>query len=706
MRRVWSALITIAVALAEPVWETRAVDAAEKSPPGAKPSADAAASPADSVVARSDSVAAPADSVAAPADGPLAPADTAGAAAPDTLVIDVPSTYQPSAPRSKPALRPCPAVRADSLQGVSLVDAFLMPPQGPALFFDRTDLRLTGPAEWWEVMGGLPGVFALPPGYPGAVTPVSFHAHGPEGTLMAFGGRALTGGLAPVENPNPIGKGALTGAAVMRAAASHLYGPGAGGGAILFVPLVQAPDRPYTELTHMTGIFGQRGGSVTTATRWGRLGFLLDYAGSAANTWSLFHGYEAERASGRLDWVQGPWRVSLSGRTRDEHLRAFLLPDGRIDRGREGEFSLERRMGRGWFTSLRLTEHRSTVIATGERGDTERTLWRRGGEALLYRPLGGSFGGGVLIGHYLDRVDRYGLGRGFCRLEETSSFVVLRGQSRFRGIRADASIRYDRLVTGRSTLAPGITLSREIGRGSMAWVHVARTLDRAAYFHRITDYYTQLDQGIDLPRPKSQPILEGVAGSTGLTLWQRGFRGDVAVVAEGYGRITGTTPAASGRPLSCDEPEKLSWRVVHSAGGWGAVEVGPIDFGRIIGRILLGGSGYYGSTPERRRLQVEPWRYAEVHGRLSKTLFGGHLRLEGSVRGEFVGEMQTPLGDLAPQTQWIGRIDAQFLNMLLFYRVENIFSKRFLSSAWNPDLRYVPTTRQNILFGLSWVLLD
>ncbi len=623
---------------------------------------------------------------------------------PDSLVIDVPPTFQPWAPRGRPALRSEPGMKADSLFGASVIDVFLLPPEGPAVILDRTDLRLTGPAEWWEVMGDIPGVFTLPPGYPGAVTPISFHAHGPGGTLVAYGGRPLHGGLAPIENPNPVSKSALTGAAVMRTAASHLYGPGAGGGALLFIPIAQAPDRAYAEITNMTGIFGQKGGSVTASTRWGRLGAVFDYGGSGADFWSAFESHDAERYAGRVDWVRGPIRVSVAGRVRDERFRGFL--GKRVDDGREGELSVERRIGETGFASMRLTQHRSTIKAIGDLGPTYRTLRRKGGELLLSQTSTDGTGIGILAGHYWEDFRRLGLDPWICTHEETSTFVLVRAKRTVMGVRADASVRYDRLVAGQSVLAPGVTLSRDLYPGSTAWLHVARTADRIDYFHRINDFYSQVDQGIDLPRTSRQPIPTGISGSLGWKHRTGRLRAELAAVADRGDVLLPSSPETHTRPLRCGEPVGYEEETVRSVGGWGALEVGPIGLGRFIGHVWLGASGYVGSTPEERGRQLEPWRYGEIHGRLKKTFFQGDLRLEGFLRGEFLGEMRSPLGRLVPQTQWIGGVNAQIRDVLLFYRVENIFSTSFLSSAWDFEVGFVPITRQNIVFGFSWVLLD
>jgi hypothetical protein len=628
------------------------------------------------------------------------------AAQPDSVLVEVPADFRPSAVGERPMLAPRPGFKADSLFGLSAIASFLLPPEGPALVFDRTDLRLTGPAEWWEVAGAQGGVFTLAPGYRGLTSPISFHAHGPSGTLVTDDGRPLAAGVAPVENANAIAKSALAGAALMRVGASHLYGPGAGGGALLFLPLAQAPDRPYSEITTATGIFGQRHGSVTTASRFGRTGVTFSYEGAGADAWSLFGGYRAERYSGRVDWSRGRVRILASARGGDERLKGYLLSDKRNDDDRDGDLSVEARFGAGITGAVRLQASSVKMSAFGPEGMTRRKYRRRGGELLVRVQRGDSADHGILVGLLDDRDDKLGVDGRVCTLENPAGYALARSAMRAGAWLADVSVRYDRLVTGRDVVAWGGTVSRPLGSRGRIWAHVARTVDRPAYAHRTSDFYTQIDQGIDRPQPGGQPIPDGVVAALGGAAASGWLSAELAVVAERFDRMTAQTPVAYLGPYDCDEPERIELRRENAVGGWGALQLRPVHLGRILGAMAFGASGFASTERDRPGDQLEPSRYAEAHGRLRKTVFSGALRLEGEARLEALGTMRSAFGDRPAQSQWVALANARIGDVLVFYRSENVFGDEFRSSAFDESTGFAPITTRNVTVGLSWVLLD
>jgi hypothetical protein len=628
------------------------------------------------------------------------------AVTPDSLAVEVPADFRPSAAGARPTLAPRPGFKADSLFGLSAVASFLLPPEGPALVFDRTDLRLTGPAEWWEVAGAQSGAFVLAPGYRGLTSPISFHAHGPSGTLITDDGRPLAAGVAPIENANAIGKGALAGVALMRVGASHLYGPGAGGGALLFLPLAQAPDRPYSEITTTTGIFGQRHGGVTTASRFGRIGVSFSYEGAGADAWSLFGGYRAERYSGRVDWSRGGVRVLASGRGGDERLKGYLPSDKRNDDHRDGDLSVEARLGAGVTGALRLQASSVKMSAFGSEGMIRREYRRRGAELLVRLRRSESATCGVLVGLLDDRDEKIGADGRACTLENPAGYALVRSTVRAGPWLADVAVRYDRLVTARDVVAWGGTVSRPVGSRGRVFAHVARTVDRPAYAHRTTDFYTQVDQGIDRPHPGGQPIPDGVVAALGGAAASEWLSAELAVVAERFDRMTAQTPAAYLGPYDCDEPERIELRREDAIGGWGALQLRPVHLGRILGAMALGASGFAATERDHPGDQLEPSRYVEAHGRLRKTVFSGALRLEGELRMEALGEMRSVFGDRPAQSQWVALANARIGDVLVFYRSENIFGDDFLSSAFDESTGFAPITTRNVTVGLSWVLLD
>lgn len=636
---------------------------------------------------------------------PAAP-DTSAAASADSIAAVTLPAYDPAVAGTRPTLAPRPSATADSLFGLGAVDEFLLPPPGPALLYGRTDLRLAGETEWWETLRHVPGLFILEPGYPGVTSAVSFHAHGPNGTLQLYDGLPLEGGIAAVENANAIQKTPLAGVAVMRVGASHLYGPGAGGGAIAYLPIVQAPDRPYTEVTYLTGIFGQAGGSVTTALRSGRGGVVFGYGGTRAGPWSLFDGYRSERYSVRADWVLPGVRVTGAARVTDEKIKGILPLVKRSDEGVDGHLGLEFRLGDSGLGAVRAVSQTSLVRSDVEGSYAFRDLTRRGATALLRGRVAPSVRGGVYGGVFRDRFERRGGERTTYDGEETTAFVLTRATWESGVWRGDAAARLDRAYPRHDVWAVGGTLSRTLGTRSRAWVHAARTTDRSAYLHRTSDVEVQVNQGMDLPVPAGGEPPAGVTAALGILAASGTFRVDAAVVAESGDRLVDTTPDAIDDDFTVTEPTEVRLGTLESVGGWLSVDTRPVYLGGLLGHVALGASGYAGSKPDVTGLMIEPWQYGEARARLLKRLFKGHLRIEGEIAVRRLGAMPNPVQDIPAQSQWTGRITIRVQDLLLFYRSERFLGTTYRTSAFDEDLGFVNLTTQNVVFGLSWVLLD
>lgn len=656
------------------------------------------------------------DSLAAPALVPgerdsvevtkpqLATPDSSGAAA-DSTRIGLPEGFGPRDAAAGAFLRPAPAPDARGLARLTPFDAFLLPPEGPALFFDRADLRLTGHTEWWDLAYLVPGLFTLRPGYPGTTTPFSFRARGPDGTMVLYDGRPLAGGYTPIENPNSIGKGHLAGVGVMRVGASHLYGPGAGAGALLLMPVGTAPDRPFSEATKMTGVFGQRSGSFTTAFHWTGVGVLFEYAGSAAKPWTLFDGYRAERAHGRLDFRSGGTTMVVSARTLDEKLKHFERLEKRSDDGHELSVALSHRAGE-WLGAVRGVRHDARIRADGPDGFAWQDLERWSGEALLQRSLGERGSVGLLAGVDRDRRERRDVSGRLESRQATAGHALVRLRTSAVGGWLDAAARADHLTTGDDALAAGATLTFPLAHRGGVWLHAARTVDRPAYFQRISDAYTQVDQGIDLPWPEGTELPAGVVGALGLNLRIGRLTGELGGSVDRTDRVFGQVPEPHDGPLALDDPDVWQTEQVESAGGWASLTMGPIWLGRVLGSFSAGGSVFVSSTPELRRLQVEPDTYGEIWARLRKDLFHGALRMEAEADWEALDEMPTFFGDIPPQSQLNVRISAQIGDAIVTYRSENVLGEDFFSSGYEDELGYVPITSQNVTVGASWVLVD
>jgi hypothetical protein len=516
----------------------------------------------------------------------------------------------------------------------------------------------------------------------------------------------MYGGLTPVENPNSIGKGPLTGMAITRASASHLYGPGAAGGAMLLLPLAQATERPYSEVTWSTGIFGQRTATITGAVRAHRFGVVFNYDSEHANPWSLFDGFKSERYYGGIDFAYPGTRIAVTGRLDSESLKGTQRLSKRGDDTSEIQASLEQRLGRSWLGALRFVHQNTQIQAFGEAGSNSHRLTRNGGEVLLSGYITRGWRVGAMAGASYDDYLRVG-GDGVSNtLKEPSGFLLARTTAQIGRWEFDVAARYDRLTPGQEVAARGLTVSRTIGAGSDVWLQLARTTGRSAYFHRITDFFNQVNQGVDLPRPDGQEIPTGETATGGFHYRFGRVFGEVAAVAETYERQFDFQPSPLGTPLDVDEPSSFQTETVESVGGWLSVDV-DVPISAIRGGLLVGGSGFVGSTPKVSGYQMEPWRYGEVHGRLRFDVFGGALRLEGELRAVFLDQMETPFGPVDPQWQVLGRASARIGDAVLFYRSENIFNnKEYLSSAYDPELGYAPITGRNVLFGMSWVLLD
>ncbi len=640
--------------------------------------------------------AAPAED-APPAD---APPDSA-AAVPDTLLV--PPTFEPTAPSSRPFLVPFPGARRGDLVSISMIDAFLLPPEGPSVVYDRVDLRLAGPFEWWELLDDAPGAFIAPPGYPGVVSAMSFRHEGPDGTRYTYDGRALDTGVAPVENPNTITKSSLAGVSVMSVSASHLYGPGAAGGAVGFVPVVQAPDRPFTEVTNYSGIFGQAGGSITSGQRIDRLGIFVDYGGAKARSWSLFDGHRAERYQGHLDWIGRDTRILFGARRRDERIHGFEVFRKRGDDGHEETLAIERRLGARWAASIRGIRQVYALRGDGIDGYTKRRFWRWGGDALVrYRAPETEVG--LLVGASRDRHWRRDLETTVDDRRETTGHALVRLRRRIGRITLDASARGDRIETHENVVAAGATLSYAPGPGTRAWAHGARTVYRPAYFHRINDFYTQTFQGLDLPRGQAPPLPTGMSAAIGLQHRSGAFRLDAGVSADDGERVVAAMPSPLDGGLTVSEPDTLVVVDLSRVAAWGRLSV-DVGLGAL-GRLELGGSGVWSGGDDVSGLQFEPGAHAKTHARLREDLFGGHLRLEGELELTIWDEIRTPLGRIDPDRDLTARITARVADIVLFYRSENILRESVATSAYEPELGFAPLTGQNILFGLSWILLD
>jgi len=631
-----------------------------------------------------------------------APLDSTFAAATDSASIRVPASFEPGAVMRRAFLRPDPGAGADSLVGLFAIDAFVVPPEGPASVFDRTDLRLAGTSEWWETVGSVPGAFVREPGYLGLVSAVSFRGHGPEGTLFSVGPSPLMAGVAPLENPNRVSKSSLAGLAVMPVGASHLYGPGAGAGAVTMLPLAQAPDRAYTEVTQLTGIFGQNLGSITTSTRWGRLGFLADYAGSNVNPWSLFGGFRAERASASFDWVQESLRLVARGRTSRERLRGFDIPAKRGDDEDEVVLSAERRFSGGKVIAARAQWSKTALDASGASGETGHDVRRVGGEVLVRRHFRGDSDVGFLGGVFRDRHDRLGASGDRHQLNETTGYAL--GRTRLRSPRwmIDASLRVDRTETRETIVAPGATASFRGWPRRLAWLHLARTVDRPALFHRTTDFYTQVDQGIDRPRPRGQELTTGVVAAAGIRSSGSLLRGELGVSADAFDRRVAAQDTEG--PGDLDEPSATERREVRSAAAWGKLALGPIAAG-FVGDLLVETAGIV-TTSEGPRAPLDPARAGRLTVRVRHDFFRRHLRLEGEFMGSLVSRASSPVGPIPAQELLTARVTARVLDVVFFYRSENVLGADVLSAAYDESTGFAPLTGQNVSVGLSWVLLD
>jgi hypothetical protein len=158
-------------------------------------------------------------------------------------------------------------------------------------------------------------------------------------------------------------------------------------------------------------------------------------------------------------------------------------------------------------------------------------------------------------------------------------------------------------------------------------------------------------------------------------------------------------------PGARDDPDAFRRDRSAPRGGWAEARVGPVWLGRVLGSFVCGGS-VFASTRETPRPELDPDRYGSAWGRLRKDLFGGALRLEGEVGWEVLGEMRAIGETLPSQSQLAARLAARIGDAILTYRSENILNQEFLSSAFDDELGYVKITGQNVVVGLSWVLLD
>lgn len=623
------------------------------------------------------------------------------------VVLDVPRSFDPSGLDSLRFLVPDPfGQAADTLFGISTFDAFLAPPVGPTRVHDRQDLRLSGSVEMGERLADDPAIAVRPPGYPGTVPAVSMHGHGPGGTAFVFGGHHLEGGLGPLPNPNPISTTSLAGLAVLPVTGSHLAGPGAGGGIVHALPLVTAPARPFSEVTTAQGIFGQRRGSITLGQRFGDVGLVYDYRGASARPWSLFDGYRSERHFVALDLTRGRVRVSAQGRITDQRLLGFDRVAKRSDDGRAGSVALEARLAPGLLGALRVFADSPEVRADGlADGFGRRTLARRGGELLLWQ-RGRRSSVGLLAAVQRDRLGRLVRGEPEDEREETTGHGVLRGSTWLGGTQVDLSGRIDRTVNREWAWAAGGTASRPVGKGTLLWLHGGRTVDRATYVHTLTDAFTQVEQGQDLPfRDGGQPLLSGWQSAAGLRLDRGRLSLELAGVVGRREHLVGEDPDAHLTALALDEPTAFEVDEVDDRGGWARVVVEPLPAG-FLGTIRLEAAGYLGAADDGVPRTADPRQHGHVGARLRRAFFGDHLWAEGELILRAHGQARSAFGPL-PAVSWLdARIAIRVVDLLFTYRSENVLGADVLSLAYDESLGYVPITNQNIQIGISWILLD
>jgi hypothetical protein len=627
----------------------------------------------------------------------------------DSVAVELwlPHSFDPSAVADLPFLVPSPFEgAADTLFGISAFDAFLAPPRGPSRVYDRLDLRLAGQVEVAEILGDDPAVAVRPAGYPGTVPSVSFHGHGPEGTAWIHGGRGLEGGLAPLANPNPVSSTSLAGMAVLPVTGSHLHGPGAGGGTVHFMPLVTAPPRPFSEVVAAQGIFGQKRGSVTVGQRFGDVGFVYDYRGASARPWTLFDGYRSERHHLALDLTRGRIRVRALGRIADERLLGFDRIAKRSDDGRTGILALEARLAPGWLGAARVIDDRVAVRADGRAaGFAERELQRTAGELLLWR-RGERSTLGLLAGVQRDGLSRLTRGEPADERFETTGHGVLRGTGRLGTSLVDLALRMDRTVNREWTWALGGTLHHPLSESVRVWLHGGRVLDRATYVHTLSDAFTQVEQGMDLPfREGGQPILTGWQSAAGLHLRRGPIEVEVGGVLGGRDRLHDEDPDAHAVALSLDEPDRFDLRRADEAGGWGRVVLAPLGLGSV-GRVRLEAAGFLAPALDDAPRTADPRQHGHLSARLHRSFFGDHLEAEGELIVRAQGAAPSALGTI-PAVSWVdARITFRVLDLVLTYRSENVFGADVLSLVHDEAIGYLPVTSQNILVGISWILLD
>jgi len=567
--------------------------------------------------------------------------------------LDVPRSFDPSGLDSLTFLVPDPfGQAADTLFGISSFDAFLAPPRGPSRVYDRVDLRLMGSVEMGERLADDPAVAVRPPGYPGTVPAVSMHGHGPEGTAFVFGGHALEGGLAPLPNPNPLSETSLAGLAILPVTGSHVAGPGAGGGVVHALPLVTAPARPFSEVTTAQGIFGQRRGSITVGQRFGDVGLVYDYRGASARPWSLFDGYRSERHFVSLDLTRGRVRMSAQGRITDQRLLGFDRVAKRSDDGRAGVVAIEARLARGLLVAARAFADEPEIRADGRTdGFGVRSLERRGGELLLWG-RGRRSSLGLLAAIQRDRLGRLIQGEPHAERMETTGHAVVRGATALGATHLDVSGRVDRTVTREWAWAVGGTADHRLRPGLHLWLHGGRTLDRATYVHTLTDAFTQVEQGIDLPfRDGGQPLLVGWQSAAGLRFERGRLALEVAGVVGRRERLLGEEPDAHETALTLDEPDSFDVREVDDRGGWGRVVLSPLPAG-FLGRLRLEAAGYLGVADDEAPRTADPRQHGHLAARLRRGFFGDYLWAEGELLFRAHGAARSALGRM-PAVSWI-----------------------------------------------------
>jgi hypothetical protein len=197
-------------------------------------------------------------------------------------------------------------------------------------------------------------------------------------------------------------------------------------------------------------------------------------------------------------------------------------------------------------------------------------------------------------------------------------------------------------------------------------------------------------------------VLGGAVAAAGVRRTTESTRLEIGVTGERFDRRVETDPAVG--PFLLDEPRSSGTRDVRSAAVFGRAELAPLGLG-VLGTLGLEGSGFV-SSAKGGRAALDPARTGRVSLRLRRDFFDRHFRLEGELTGSAHSTMSSTLGTIPAQELLSARAAARVLDIVIFYRSENILRKRVLSAAFDESTGFAPLTGQNITVGLSWVLLD